>query len=107
MGIALFLFNAAIERPGETVKVVSGRDISGIYELGTDREIIITAGGGYNLIAISEGAVKMIEANCPSGDCLAQRAIDKTGQQVVCLPNKVLISIDGAKGETAPDSITY
>ena len=105
-GVLLLFLNTFFQQPGATVKVISGREVSGIYELGTDREIIINAGGGYNLIKIAGGKAKMKEANCPGGDCMAQGPIDKTGSQIACLPNKVLIRVEGAD-ESAPDSIVH
>jgi len=84
-----------LQQPGATVKVISGRDTSGIYKLSEDREIIINTGAGKNVVVISGGFVRMSEANCPNGDCTSHKAINKTGQQIVCLPNKVLIRIEG------------
>jgi len=106
IGVSLFFLNSLLQQPGATVKVISGRDVSGVYNLSENRDVIINTDGGYNIIEISNGAAKMKEANCPGGDCLTQSPIDKTGQQVACLPNKVLIMVEGAD-DSAPDSIAY
>ena len=107
-GMALLVFNMTNEEPGAKVKVILGQDVYGVYELSEDREIAIGDAGApaMNIISISNGSVKMKEANCPGGDCVMMRAIDKTGQSIVCLPNKVLISIEGA-GDKEIDSIAY
>ena len=106
IGFSLLYLNNILQQPGATVKVITGRDTSGIYKLSEDREIVINTGSGYNLIAISGGSAWMKEADCPGGDCTAQRAIDKAGRQITCLPNKVLIKVEGAD-ESRPDSIAH
>ena len=106
MGAGVSLFNAALSQPGDTVVVTTGRDVQGVYALATDIEIMLEDGENRNVIVLADGMAKMTEANCANGDCLAARAIDKTGQSIVCLPNKVLINIEGA-GDTEVDSVVY
>lgn len=95
----------ALNGPGAEVVVISGRDVIGTYRLGDDREIKIEEGDAINIISISNGKVEMLYANCPGGDCMRQRAIDKAGQTIVCLPNKVLVKIEGGGGKF--DSVVY
>ena len=94
--IAVFVVNSAFEEPGAEVKVVSGRDVHGYYSLLDDQEIRIETGAGLNVLTVSGGIAKMTEANCHGGDCLAQQPISATGQQIVCLPNRVLVTIEEA-----------
>jgi len=106
-GAVAFAVNAAAQAPGATVKVVLGHEVYGTYELAKDQEIAIDAGdGAWNVLVISNGTASMKEANCPNGDCTRQHGINRTGQCITCLPNKVLVSVEGAaKGEF--DSIVH
>ena len=102
----VFAVNTALLEPGATVKVVAGRDVYGIYELTEDRELRIEAGGDFNVIEVSGGTAKMKEASCANGDCLRQHAAGMAGQSIVCLPNKILITIEGYN-ENDIDSVAY
>ena len=106
IGAALLFVNSASQQPGSIVKVISGHGVYGVYALGTETEIVITEEGRRNVIAISNGSAKMKEANCPGGDCVRQHAADKTGQSVACLPNRILITVEGA-ADSGIDSVVY
>ena len=105
IGIAAFVWNTAMMEQGVEVRVVSGRGVYGIYELESDAEVIVTEGGRTNIIEVSNGTVKMQYADCPNGDCVKARAISKAGQSIVCLPNKIIITIEG--GGYRLDSTVY
>ncbi len=51
--------------------------------------------GDTNTIEISGGQVRMTEADCPDKLCIHTGKISQSGQTIVCLPNKVVISISG------------
>jgi hypothetical protein len=72
---------------------VSGEDF-GTYSLGEDQVIKI---GGTNTCRIQNGQVKMIEANCPDHLCINMGRIKRTGQSIICLPNRVTVEIRGEK----------
>ena len=94
-GIALFALNEALQEPGAKVRVISGRDVYGVYELENDIEVKIDVDDAVNIIVISNGTVEMRYANCPGGDCVRQHAISMAGQSIVCLPNKIIVTIEG------------
>lgn len=51
--------------------------------------------GKTNTIEISDGQVRMTEADCPDKLCIHTGKISESGQTIVCLPNRVVISISG------------
>lgn len=70
------------------------------YPLNEDAEITIeNENGGYNILVIKEGKADITEASCPDNTCVNQRAINKTGETITCLPNKTVIKIEGAGEE--------
>lgn len=73
-----------------TVKVAG--EITGVYSLAEDREISIN--GGTNILKIHNGSADMIEADCPDKLCVNQKKISKNGESIICLPNKVVVTID-------------
>ncbi len=76
-----------------TVKV-DGR-IEGTYSLAEDQEVEIN--DGTNLLLIKDGKADMIEADCPDQLCVNQKAIDKNNENIICLPNKVVATIDSSE----------
>lgn len=73
-----------------TVKVRG--EIEGVYSLAEDQTIEIN--GGTNLLQIKNGTVDMLEADCPDKLCVNQKAISKNGESIICLPNKVVVTIE-------------
>lgn len=54
---------------------------------------------GHNKIVIANGEVWMEEADCPDKLCISQGKISRSGQTIICLPNKVMVTIKGGKSE--------
>jgi hypothetical protein len=80
----------------------------GVVEVQVDGTIVATlpldvdttyaidgVGGGHNTLVIADGKATIIEATCPDGVCVRHRAIDKAGQSIICLPNKVVVRVVG------------
>ena len=77
-----------------TVEIrVDGRTV---YTGSLAEEGVVEAGAG-NRVAIRDGAVFMEEADCPDGSCIRQGRISRSGQAVVCLPNRVVVRITEGK----------
>lgn len=47
----------------------------------------------YNLLHIENGSAYITDASCPDKICEKKGHISHTGEMIVCLPNKVVISI--------------
>ena len=53
--------------------------------------------GGYNLLIIEDGAASIEEASCPDKICVNHKPVDKKGETLVCLPNKVVVEIQNGE----------
>lgn len=51
-----------------------------------------------NVLEIKDGKAKMKEADCPDGLCLHQKAISIVNETIVCLPNRVVVTVEGDDG---------
>lgn len=49
--------------------------------------------GGRNHLIIHDGYAKIDEADCPDILCVKQGTISKTGETIVCLPHRVVVTI--------------
>ena len=78
--------------------------------LDKDATITVSTDLGSNTIAVSNGAVSVIDADCPNHDCIQQGEISNTNQQIVCLPHKLWIEVvaegaaNGAGGAESQES---
>lgn len=63
-------------------------------------------GKGTNTIKVERGGVSIIDANCPDKVCVHDGIINKPGQVLVCLPNKVVVEIKGQK-KSEVDELAY
>ncbi len=59
------------------------------------QEIEIQTERGYDLLQISDFGIRVIESDCPQKICMTYGQIDQSGEVIVCLPNRMLIEIDG------------
>lgn len=58
-----------------------------------NKRITIEEEGILNIIEVSNGQIKMIEANCPDQVCVQSRPISKNGEMIVCLPHRLYVKI--------------
>ena len=97
-----------IRDSGNTVKVTVDGELYGTYSLSDNIEKdIVTGKDGSNLnrFAVRDGKVYMDEASCPDGICVAHRPIFREGESIVCLPNKVVITVFTEKDTDSPDIV--
>ncbi|MDO4312740.1 MAG: NusG domain II-containing protein [Eubacteriales bacterium] len=86
---------------GDVIVKVDG-EITGTYDLNEDQEISIN--NGSNLLEIKNGRANMIEADCPDRLCVHQKAISASGENIICLPNKIIVEIK-SKTESGFDAV--
>ena len=97
VSLALWLGISLWKKPGEYAVVsVNGEEV-GRYPLSEDREEVIETKYGRNVLVIKNGCADMTDATCPDGLCVRQRAASSTGETIVCLPNKVTVTIVGGE----------
>ena len=91
-----------------TVKV-DGK-VTASYPIDVDKTVTINGvNGGKNVLKISGGTADMTEADCPDQTCVKKHSIRYEGETIVCLPHKVVISIDNSSNDKtdddAPDAV--
>lgn len=68
-------------------------------------EYLVETSYGSNKVVIHDGAIGIVEADCADGVCVGQGYINKPGQQVVCLPHRLIITIEGKNTEDKSEDI--
>lgn len=61
--------------------------------LDQDGQLVVQTSLGRNVLVVEKGACRMLEADCPNGNCLRQHAIDAPGQQLICLPHRLWVEV--------------
>lgn len=90
------------EHPGYVTVRIDG-EIVETYDLSTDQ--VVELNSGTNTMKIENHSVDMIEADCPDKLCVHQKAISKNNENIICLPNKVVIQIV-SQDESVIDAVT-
>ena len=123
---AIFLgiqpFSSSADGNGEVEIYIDG-ELCGTYPLQEDRYIMISESSctdyaredperarkiekdATNCLEISDGKAQMTWADCRDQICVDHRSISREGESIICLPNKVTISISGGE-ESELDSVT-
>lgn len=84
---------------GDLVVVKVNGEIYGKYSLSKDRTITVNRDGHMNKITIKGGKVQVSKSSCKNQVCVKQGSISTTHQSIVCIPNRVVVSIEGKDGE--------
>ena len=67
------------------------------HSLSENEETVIlganSGSGEQNVLVIEDGNAFVKSANCPDKICVSHRKISKTGETIVCLPHKVVVSV--------------
>jgi hypothetical protein len=70
----------------------------GRYLLAEDATVQIELPNGeYNILIIQDGTADMTEASCPDKICVNHRAISRQNESIICLPNKVVVTIENGE----------
>ena len=78
---------------GSNIKItVDGKEY-GTYSLLEEQTITIGEGDAKNVIEIRAGKAYMKEASCPDQLCVDQNEISFDKESIICLPNKVVITV--------------
>ena len=85
-------------------KIVSDGEFVMTVDLAIDQEFTVESkDGGSNTVTVKDGAIAVTAADCPDHYCM-DRGFCTGGTQIVCLPNRLVISflgeqeIDGVAG---------
>ena len=96
---AWLLLRPASGRGGWVVITQDGRE-TGRYPLSQNRTVLIgEEDGAYNLLEIKDGAAAVTDANCGDHTCVRTGAVSRSGQSIICLPHKVVVTVSGGAAD--------
>lgn len=94
-------FRLLYHKEGDSVAVTRDGELLGTYELSLDQTVEIRDydGNVTNILTISGGQASMTEADCPDQLCVHQKAISTENENIVCLPNRVVVTVTASGSE--------
>lgn len=94
---AVQIYSGNTTKEAEAVVLIDGKE-QGRYPLSEDITVEIEGeNGGYNILDIKAGMADITEASCPDKICVNHKPINKNGETLVCLPNKVVVEIQNGE----------
>ena len=104
LGLCFYFFRSE----GDTVVVTVDKKEFGRYSLSEDTVVEIRTGKKeeeLNRLVIKDGKAYVETATCPDGICAGHKPISREGESIVCLPHKVVITIESTETNEEPDII--
>ena len=93
VSVALLLVMTLTKEEGSLVVVeINGATVA-TYSLDENGEYSLN--GGTNVLVIEDGKAYLNYSNCPDHICENTGKIQYVGQTIICLPNKIAITIKG------------
>jgi len=86
---------AVVRKNGEVIYNIDLDSVNEPYTIDT----------GGNVLLVEKGQISVLSADCPDGLCVKQGVINKHSQTIVCLPNRLTVSIEDSKEEPEPDAV--
>lgn len=114
-GNAIVNSSGSNSEPKAMVIIKSGGKLISEQPLSEDAVLEIAAAEGssrnnkkYNIVSIKGGSVFVSEASCKNQVCVRHGVISRPGESIVCLPNRLVVSIEqgGTEEGGGYDSIT-
>jgi len=92
IAVCVWVYKGGAVDGSNIVITVDGKEY-GTYSLLEEQTIIIGEGETVNIIEIKGGKAYMKEASCPDQLCVEQNKISFDKEAIICLPNKVVITV--------------
>jgi hypothetical protein len=84
--------------------VVEGPQGSSVLVLGDDEKFEVEGTTGTVAIRVAGGRVAIVESGCPDHTCVKTGAISAAGSVVACVPNGVVVRVQGAGDDDGFDA---
>lgn len=90
---AFLAFELISGNHGRMVVIEEGNEVVGSYRLSEDRTIPVQGPLGISTVVIEDGVVYMADSPCSNKVCIDMGRISDKGDSIICLPNRVYITI--------------
>lgn len=78
---------------GKYVQVEVDGKVVDTVELSADYEKQYDFDGNTNTLVIKDGKASVTEANCKDGICVNHMPVSRSGESIICLPHKLVVTV--------------
>ena len=104
IAVSFFAVTLLNKEPGNVVTVEINGVLTKEYPLSQNGTFVL--GGGTNTLVIEDGAAYISDSNCPDHTCENMGKIRYVGQTIVCLPNRITITVKGEMTDGGVDLVS-
>jgi len=104
--IALVSVRAYGARSGAAVVHLKGPGTEWVFPLGEDRTIAVRGPLGDTVVELRGGQARVLSSPCTEKICVRTGAIARPGEWIACLPNRVILDIQGDPRRSA-DAVSF
>lgn len=105
VGVLVFFLYFVNGEDGKYVQVEHNGKVVETVLLSEDYEKKYDFDGDLNTLVIKDGKANVVDANCPDGICVNHKAISRTGESIICLPHKYVVTILDDSGDNEVDAV--
>ncbi|MDH3999076.1 MAG: NusG domain II-containing protein [Desulfuromonadales bacterium] len=93
------LFWQANAPTGARLIVGDGDQVSFTAELHQEQTVDLEGPLGVTRLNISDGAARILASPCPRKICISMGSVQRSGELLACVPNRILVRIEGVAEE--------
>lgn len=94
LSVVTLLIIKSMQTDGGEVAIYQNGELLQTLRLDEEQSLRIPAeNGGYNLVVIQDGTVRVKEASCPDQSCVRHGPTKITKDPIVCLPNRLTVEL--------------
>jgi hypothetical protein len=101
LAVTVLLIFTLTKKEGASVIVEIDGTVAGEYPLSVNGEFVLN--GGTNVLTIENGTARISDSSCPDHICENKGKIKYVGQTIVCLPNKLTVTVSGVSDDSGVD----
>ena len=105
LAVSLLLWLIPFHHKGNTAQIrINGTVIAELSLAKPQNTLTINGAEGY-VFHIANGKISVLSAPCQGQVCVHSTPIGAVGQQIICLPNHLMITIVGTETDSVPDAV--
>lgn len=101
VAIAVICFAVAAKSDGGSYAVISCGDI--VEEVRLDKDAVLRFDGINAAFRVSGGKIRLEDAVCPDRICEKTGYIGSPGESIVCIPEKITVTVKSGESESGTD----
>lgn len=95
--VGVLLWQTLGQKPARYAEIVQNGTLLRRVDLSEDQTFTVERDGGWNVLVVEDGKIRVSEANCPGCDCVRSGAKNR-GAPIICLPHRLEIRFSDSGG---------